>query len=184
MLGAGLQPSDTLLDVGCGCFRGGLHFLAYLDDGGYVGLDKDAAQIRVGRANCRGRINGKGVTAIVSGDFDLSGYEGYFDFALAHSLFPHLQRHEISACLRAVRDALKDGGRLYATYFEAPPQDYNACRQARGGVVTTLNSDPFHHEIAFYEQATNDLGMTLVNIGEWDHPRSQKMLEFRKAGWR
>ena len=35
----GLQTSDKLLDMGCGCFRGGIHFIRYLDNQHYYGLD-------------------------------------------------------------------------------------------------------------------------------------------------
>ena len=27
----GLQPQDKLLDIGCGCLRGGIHFIDYLE---------------------------------------------------------------------------------------------------------------------------------------------------------
>jgi hypothetical protein len=37
--GAGLKPRHVLLDVGCGCLRGGVHFVAYLERGNYVGID-------------------------------------------------------------------------------------------------------------------------------------------------
>ena len=37
---AGLQPSDKFVDVGCGALRGGRHFIEYLENGNYYGLDK------------------------------------------------------------------------------------------------------------------------------------------------
>ena len=38
----GLRPPDTLLDVGCGCLRGGVHLVGYLEPGRYYGIDRDA----------------------------------------------------------------------------------------------------------------------------------------------
>ena len=35
----GLRPGDTLLDIGCGPIRGGVHFIRFLDAGGYRGVD-------------------------------------------------------------------------------------------------------------------------------------------------
>jgi hypothetical protein len=35
----GLMPSSALIDIGCGCLRGGVHFIAYLDQDRYFGLD-------------------------------------------------------------------------------------------------------------------------------------------------
>jgi hypothetical protein len=37
--GAGLKLRHVLLDVGCGRLRGGVHFVAYLERGNYVGID-------------------------------------------------------------------------------------------------------------------------------------------------
>src|SRR5205807_6035012 len=39
LTGNGLKPHHRLLDVGCGALRGGLHFIRYLDEGNYVGVD-------------------------------------------------------------------------------------------------------------------------------------------------
>ena len=35
----GLKPAHRPLDIGCGCLRGGIHAIKYLDAGNYYGLD-------------------------------------------------------------------------------------------------------------------------------------------------
>src|SRR5277367_14092 len=35
----GLLPRHCLIDIGCGCMRGGVHFAQYLDKGKYHGID-------------------------------------------------------------------------------------------------------------------------------------------------
>src|SRR5260370_28821072 len=35
----GLRADHSLLDIGCGCLRGGVHFIEYLEPDRYVGLD-------------------------------------------------------------------------------------------------------------------------------------------------
>ena len=44
----GLAPSSTLVDVGCGCLRGGIHFVSYLDDNLYFGIDSNLSLLDVG----------------------------------------------------------------------------------------------------------------------------------------
>lgn len=44
----GLKPSHCFLDIGCGSFRGGIHFINYLDAGNYLGIDKEKALIDLG----------------------------------------------------------------------------------------------------------------------------------------
>ena len=42
LLESGLQPHHKLLDIGCGCLRGGIHFINYLEASNYSGLDINA----------------------------------------------------------------------------------------------------------------------------------------------
>ena len=44
----GLRPEHTLLDIGCGCLRGGLHFMRYLVPGHYYGLDISPNVLKAG----------------------------------------------------------------------------------------------------------------------------------------
>src|SRR5208282_4584116 len=45
----GLAPGHRLVDIGCGCLRGGVHFVPYLQKGGYCGIDLNASLIEAGR---------------------------------------------------------------------------------------------------------------------------------------
>ncbi len=44
----GLQPSDTLLDIGCGPLQGGVAFIRYLPPSSYYGVDQKPAALRAG----------------------------------------------------------------------------------------------------------------------------------------
>src|SRR4051794_18522910 len=44
----GLQPSDVLLDIGCGSLRAGKYFIPYLEREHYLGFDKHRALIDAG----------------------------------------------------------------------------------------------------------------------------------------
>ena len=46
MIRQGLRPDMTFLDLGCGCLRGGLHFIRHLARGNYFGIDANASLVR------------------------------------------------------------------------------------------------------------------------------------------
>ena len=45
----GLSPEHRLLDIACGCLRGGVHFVRYLQPGNYYGVDVNAPLLERGR---------------------------------------------------------------------------------------------------------------------------------------
>ena len=47
----GLRPQHLLLDVGCGALRGGIHFVRYLEESHYCGIDINASLVEAGRRN-------------------------------------------------------------------------------------------------------------------------------------
>jgi len=44
----GHKPSDSLIDIGCGSFRGGTHFIPFLNKGKYFGFDINYKLIEAG----------------------------------------------------------------------------------------------------------------------------------------
>lgn len=72
MKGPGLNREDYLLDIGCAYPPGGLHFIRYLDEGHYYGMD--ISQDALAEAD---RV-----------DEQLD--DDMFDFALAQSVFTYL----------------------------------------------------------------------------------------------
>jgi SAM-dependent methyltransferase len=49
LVSSGLRPEHYFLDIGCGSFRGGRHFIPYLEPGRYFGVDRNAEPLRVGQ---------------------------------------------------------------------------------------------------------------------------------------
>jgi SAM-dependent methyltransferase len=176
----GLRPGHRLVDVGCGALRGGIHFAAYLDRGNYFGLDVNASLLEAGRQElAQAGLQAKAAHLAVSDKFELGCFGTDFDFGIAVSLFTHLPRNYIMRCLVEVRRTLAPGGRFYATFFEAPT---SACLEPilhePGGITTLPDEDPFHYSVDDMKAITGLAGLSLQYIGDWGHPRSQKMLCF------
>jgi SAM-dependent methyltransferase len=176
----GLTPSHRLLDVGCGAFRGGVHFIRYLAIGNYFGIDLNASLVEAGRdvELAKAGLTYKKPHLLVNDAFEVAAFGTTFDYALAHSVFTHLPFNSIERCLANVARVLKPGARFYATYFESPsPHSMEPLRHP-GGIITRSDADPFHYHFKTFRFLSETLPLTVRNIGDWNHPRGQHMLEF------
>ncbi len=179
---AGLEPHHSLLDIGCGSLRGGIHFIRYLQPGNYTGIDRDRGLIKAGAEvelpaagldSSRCRLE-------VMDDFDFPSLGRKFDFALAQSVFTHLPLNSVLRCLINVRAVLEPSGALYATYL---PNDrgvgyLGTIEHHPGGISTCMDSDPFHYPFDVLAWAADRADLTATDLGDWSHPRAQRMARF------
>ena len=121
LLSQGLKPEHNLLDIGCGCFRGGVHFINYLDSGNYYGIDRSKELLDAGRDELLSKgLEKKAINILCNREFQFEKFETKFDFMIAQSVFTHLFLNIIQKCLYNASRALKPEGRFYATFFEDP----------------------------------------------------------------
>jgi SAM-dependent methyltransferase len=185
LVAQGLQPGHRLLDVGCGAMRGGIHFAKYLEPSHYYGVDVNESLIQAAlthelpQAGFADRVPAANLR--VTDSFD-SDFGVQFDYAIAVSLFTHLPLNYIKLCLFQVAKVMPPGGRFFVTYFVAPPE--LAYDEPLKQVVATTHSqrDPFHYRVEEMQWAAGVAGWEFRNIGDWDHPRGQQMMEFRRTG--
>lgn len=181
--GRGLVPGHRLADVGCGALRGGVHFVRYLDPGHYHGLDLNASLLDAGRRELAAAgLAGRDARLLADDAFRVRLFGTAFDVAIAVSVFTHLPMNAIVRCLAEVGASLAQGGTFYASYFEAPRPAYlGLLAHSPGDIVTQYDSDPYHY--AFEEIATMASlgGLMATRIGDWGHPRGQRMAAFRAS---
>lgn len=186
LVSQGLRPEHRLLDVGCGCLRGGVHFIAYLADGHYYGIDRNAYLLESGREHelPLAGLSDRHVTLLCRDDFDFSQFGVSFDFALAQSVFTHLAWNSILRCLVEMQAVLAPEGRFFATFFEDPGglHRISSLTHSPGGVTTYPDRDPYHYEFSTFEDLARRARLRVEHIGDWNHPRAQRMMVFRHAG--
>lgn len=180
----GLKPEHKLLDIGCGCLRGGLHFLKFLDAGKYHGLDINKSLIEAGRAEVQeAGLDQKKPHLIVDESFSIDRFETKFDFMVSVSLFTHLSFNTIVRCLTRARENLLPHGVYYSSFFQAPyPASLEPIRQYPGGILTRYDSNPFHYSTEELACAATLAKLELNVVGQWGHPRNQQMASFYLPG--
>lgn len=175
----GMQPEHEFLDIGCGSLRGGIYFIDYLNEGKYSGLDINPSLIKAGQAELhKAKLNHKKPLLIVNDSFQFNLFKKKFDYAIAQSVFTHLPVNVIQRCLINIEKVLNPGGKFYATFFETENTFNEQPVHQSGGVITSLDKDPYHYHLSLFEYLIRDSSLKMQYIGDWQHPRNQKMICF------
>jgi ubiquinone/menaquinone biosynthesis C-methylase UbiE len=169
----GLKPSHCLLDIACGSLRGGVRFISYLDAGNYYGIDKEAKLIELGieKELGRGTYEQKKPQFVVSDAFEFGRFTGKKpQFALAQSLFSHLEEKDVCLCLEKLRDFVEPGHVFFATFNEGD---------------SSWNRDTASHSQKAFRYSREQMaafgerrGWRATYLGDWGHPNSQKMMKY------
>jgi len=128
---AGLQPSERVLDIGCGCGQMALHLKDYLDEtGSYVGVDIHRPSIKwcrqkIARRHRNFQFAHIDVRNLAYNPNAAQPAEAYkfpfddhsFDLILLKSVFTHMRPPEVSNYVSEVARLLKSDGRCLATFF-------------------------------------------------------------------
>jgi ubiquinone/menaquinone biosynthesis C-methylase UbiE len=126
----GLQPTDRVLDIGCGVGRMAIPLTRYINSsGGYDGFDIlpemiDWCEANISSEHPNFRFHVAEVNSSISalqGKGEASEYrfpwdDATFDMAYAGSLFTHLTPEGTENYLRETARTLKAGGKLVATF--------------------------------------------------------------------
>jgi SAM-dependent methyltransferase len=190
LIADGLRPADRVLDLGCGCLRGGVRFVAWLEPGGYYGIDCNASLLDAGlaielpRAGLEGRLAADHL--LCNGDYDARPFAVQFDYVLAQSLWSHLPWDEVRRSLANTAVSVRPGGRLLATFFAAPSGEDSPSEIVHppAGIRTSPRQDPFHHRVEDLVRAAAGTGWVFLDAAPARHPRGQwvSRWERRAAG--
>jgi len=130
-------------------------------------------------------LENKNPCLLANDQFNFLQFNTKFDFAIAQSLFTHLYLNDIILCIMNLRTVLKDNGKFFATFFENPEGKFNLNqvnhKKLDGPDSTTFfNKDPFHYDFDTFREICKNIDLDVKYIGDWNHPRNQKLLMFTK----
>ena len=166
----GLEPKHFLLDIGCGSLRGGIHFIKFLDEGHYFGIDKNNELLEGGKIELKENgLEHKNPTLKKIENFDFKSLNQKFDYAIAQSVFTHLPLNDIVYCVMNIEKILVPGGKFYATFFESTldNNDEQIVHNAIDGSITSFpNKDPFHYPFSFIQKFCDGTSLEVRRIGE------------------
>jgi len=177
----GLQPHHRLVDIGCGPFRAGRHFIDYLEPGHYYGVEANHSLIQAGydvelTEDQRARVPVANLRANDRFDVD---FGVRFDYAMAQSVFTHVSLNHIRLCLYRLAPAMEVGGSFYATFFVRKPS------VPVDTIIASKRGKPFFNEKNVFWHYSQDLAWAArigpwryEYIGDWGHPANQKMARF------
>ena len=183
----GLKPYHFLLDIACGSLRGGIHFIQYLQKGHYFGIDKDPELLEGGKIELEeNNLLDKSSILKLDENFDFVSLNQKFEYALAQSVFTHLPLMEIKKCIENVEKVLVNEGKFYATFFENYRKDDTdepiIIKSDDGLTIETYpDKDPYHYRFFEFEKLVKNTSLSVKYIGDWNHPRYQKIMVFSKS---
>lgn len=169
LVSQGLKPTDYLVDIACGSLRAGVHLIPYLEVGHYLGIEKEIDLIHAGIEKELGHelFEQKKPELVISDSFEFEKFTARPTYGIAQSLFTHLPPLMIDDCFSKLRRVMQPNGAFFATYFEVGYQ--------------RKNLDSPHDHLSFaYTRAEIEAfgtrnGWTARYIGEWNHPRDQRI---------
>jgi len=92
-----------------------------------------------------------------------------------------LPLEEIRSCIGRAAAVLAPEGALFATFFENACGKRGPITHQPGGMLSYPDRDPFHYSFVSLERLARDCRMGCEYVGEWGHPRGQKLIIFRHA---
>jgi len=174
LVSEGLLPEHRLLDIGCGTLRGGRHFIQYLNDTHYCGIDISSKAIEYSHQLVQQEgLSAKQPRLILSQSKDLkfNEFEGeVFDFVLAQSVFTHLMPQHIEECLANVGKIMNAKTLFFFTFNQ-------------GEAFTQTGVKDFRYPFSFFQSLADQYGFILEDRShDYKHRRGQHMARLKKRG--
>lgn len=182
----GLTPNMKLLDFGCGCLRGGVKFVDFLDKGNYYGVDVNGALVRAGLEHEIPKVELQHKTVqsnfLITDRFEIEYFKVHFDMILAQSVFTHLPLNHYDFFLHKCSEVLKCNGKVLATFWLIDEQQDvtkdNLVMSKDFQMRTSYIFDSYHYKFSTLKKIVEDRWN--ITILDDRHPRNQKFLMFTK----
>jgi len=184
LLRHGLRPDSKLLDVGCGCLRGGYWLIRFLRPGCYCGIEprQDRLQLGLDHLFTPAELADKRPRFDHNPEFDSSVFGERFDFFLARSIWTHASKPQIARMLDAfLRDT--NPAAKFLTSYVPPEPPHRPELMGEAWIGTGLESNVpgiAYHSFEWIERECRARGLKVHETGQDDYG-GQRWLLVRRA---
>lgn len=183
----GLSPYSKVLDVGCGCLRGGYWLVRLLDPDCYFGIEPNQPMLKAGIEYCltpellalkRPRFDS-------NDQFDFSVFQTKFDAVVARSIWTHTSKEQIQVMLDNFVEHTNAQGFFLTSYlpsvwYKRRHRDYTGKKWV-GKSHECGSAGLVHHRTGWIHHQCRIRGLRLKELD--DAPfNGQRWLKITKAG--
>lgn len=169
LLSQGLTPGSKVLDIGCGCLRGGYWLIHFLDRGCYFGIEPNKRMVDAGVRILleSGLADLKQPRFDHNANFDFTTFEEKFDFFVARSIWTHASKPQIQAMLDGFVTTANTRSVFITSYIRATL--LNGDYKGMTWVGRSHDSDTpgiVRHSLSWIRAQCADRGLVAEEIGD------------------
>ncbi len=168
LLRHGLNPDSKLLDIGCGCLRGGYWTIRFLDQGGYFGVEPNKDMLDAGKEAIIGResLSDKRPRFDNGDQYDFSVFnEEVFDFFMACSIWTHAPKEDIRKMLHQFYILGRSNSVFLSSFIRTKDhaKDYEGTEWI-GKSHTSSQAGLVMHRLESLQEIASEFDLTLSHI--------------------
>jgi ABC-type polysaccharide/polyol phosphate transport system ATPase subunit/SAM-dependent methyltransferase len=174
----GLQPSQYVLEVGCGNLAGASRLLPFMEQSHYWGFDRNVelfvagVQVELPRVGVRPEWG----HFVLNDEFELSEIPCTFDLAISSLFLRRLSLNSIARCFASVIRKLSPAGRFYVTWTDVSDEDAFSPKQWADGSTTWPDRDPYHYTFDMLAGIAELTGGRAERLPDDSHPRGERVM--------
>jgi hypothetical protein len=168
LLREGLCPDSKVVDVGCGCLRGGYWLIHFLDRAGYCGIEPNRQMLGAGIHVILepGLPEMKEPRFDSNSGFDTSVFGERFDYFLARSIWSHASKDQIRSMLDAFGRDSSENAVFLTSYHRAGRfrhRDYHG-GQWVGRSHESSAAGIVYHDLGWIEDECRERNLTVREL--------------------
>lgn len=185
LLNEGLMPYSKVLDLGCGCLRGGYWLIRFLDKSCYFGIEPNKNMLKQGiKSLLTPKImRQKKPTFQHNTKFDASVFNTHFDYFLARSIWTHASKIQIEAMLDSYSKCTQPSGKFLTSFLQPDTSndDYTGTEWI-GKSHESNEAGIVKHSLNWIESACDDRGLIceLITDSTFDLNNNQRWIKISK----
>jgi len=169
LLREGLYPNSKVLDIGCGCLRGGYWLIHFLDKNCYFGIEPNKKMLDAGIKHLLepGLIAEKNPRFDNNSDFSFAIFKEKFDFLVAFSIWTHASKPQIQTMLDGFAETTDKNGKFITTYY--PTTLFKPDYKGANWIGPGNPADPYgraHHCFGWIKTECEKRGLVAQEIHE------------------